>query len=236
MDEVRSCPQSPLHAAMEDLGLLREAGPDKQALPEPTLFVISLVRSSFRTLRPIRSLCNIGYAACIAKLLDTFQRFSRSSLTLMFEELDREMYQNPFASLFIGVVPVIRVGQQRSSTAVPPTRSFSLSDARWNEDLVRLLRVDPSQASTPDSESEYADARENLDREGEVAVADDCLEVFTAPTRAGASDAPCREVEAEAVRSLALNIKGETRSVFSGHRGGGLRSPSVTQGKKSRFL
>lgn len=176
LNDIKSNPHSPLFNELEELGILK---PVCDLNREPVIFVISLMRRNFRNLRSTCTLCSIGYVACLSLLLVVYRRFSKSTMTLFFEDLDKNMYENPFSSLFVGNVPIINVGghENKALKSVPcEEESFTLKDCCWNEDLIQLLHVDLSKTSTPDSE--YVDANENFAGE-DVTVADDCLEVFT---------------------------------------------------------
>lgn len=174
LTDITSNPHSPLFIELEELGILKPVCDLKR---EPVIFVISLMRRNFRSLRSTRSLCSVGYVACLSLLLVVYRKYSKSTMTLFFEDLDRNMYENSLSSLFVGNVPIISVGGHENKTLKPvpcEEENFSLKDCCWNEDLIQLLRVDLSKAST---DSEYVDAKENFDED--ITLGDDCLEVFT---------------------------------------------------------
>lgn len=172
--------QSPVSKILEEMEILKldsAASDDHIAARSPSVFVIALIRRNFRNMRPVRKLCGIGYAASLVKLLNVYGKFSKPYLTLYFEQLDQEIYSDPLSSLFVGHIPVIHSAVS-SSVSLPETRHFDLNDCFWDKDVVKLLGVDMSKISTPDSD--YVDASESFEMlPSDITIGDDCLELFS---------------------------------------------------------
>ncbi|KAK8734367.1 hypothetical protein OTU49_006153 [Cherax quadricarinatus] len=179
-EQILSKPQSPLYKAMNNL-LMFEKPPEEIM---PTICVMSLMKRNFRDMRSVQQLCGVGYVGCLFKLWSIHGVFCKSFLTLKFEDLDRDIYDNPFSSLFIGNIPVINV--RKNQNWKPPVKTNSYSALCWDTHFVKFLKTRASRTSTPDSE--YADAVEVP--QASVSTAADCLKVFPMVIADGGNASP----------------------------------------------
>ncbi|XP_037797892.1 uncharacterized protein LOC119593059 [Penaeus monodon] len=184
-DQIRSNPQSPLYKAMSKLSMLDVA----KEKTKPAICVLSLMKRNFRDMRSVQLLCGVGYITCLIKLQSIHERFSKPFLTLIFEDLDREIHENPFGSLFVGNIPIINVAKLKGN--IPTVKPKSYSALCWDDHFVQFLGVEASHVATPDSE--YSDAFD-LPKDGPyVAAAADCLEVF--PVMRASDSGTARQAE-----------------------------------------
>lgn len=149
---------------------------------KPAVCVLSLMKRNFRDMRSVQLLCGVGYITCLIKLQSIHERFGKPFLTLIFEDLDHEIHENPFGSLFIGNIPIVNVAKWKYKNS-PSVKPKSYSSLCWDEHFVQFLDTDVSQQATPDSE--YSDAFDMPKDGPDVSAAADCLEVFPVM---GASD------------------------------------------------
>ncbi|XP_070000810.1 guanine nucleotide exchange protein SMCR8 isoform X1 [Penaeus vannamei] len=168
--QIVSKPQSPLYKSMSKLSMLNTA----KEKTKPAICVLSLMKRNFRDMRSVQLLCGVGYISCLIKLQSIHERFSKPFLTLLFEDLDREIHENPFGSLFVGNIPVINVAKRKCDR--PPVKPKSYSALCWDEHFVQFLDGEAVHETTP--ESEYSDAFDLPNDGPDVAAAADCLEVF----------------------------------------------------------
>ena len=156
---------------MKDLNMLDE--PEAKKL---TICIMSLMKRNFHDMRSIQQLCGVGYVGCLFQLRTIYDKFCKPFLTLRFEDLDNEVYKNPFGSLFIGNIPVINILKDEESSK-PPVHISPYSGLCWDFHFVKFLRNGTSHVSTPDSE--YIAASDNPLDIALVSAAADCLEVFS---------------------------------------------------------
>ncbi|XP_071526490.1 uncharacterized protein [Panulirus ornatus] len=168
--QILSKPHSPLYKAMSKLSMFEKPQVDTK----PTVCVLSLMKRNFHDMRSVQQLCGFGYIGCLVKLKCIYEMFCKSFLTLKFEDLDREVHDNPFGSLFIGNIPVANIVKDQSCVSSLPLKSYSA--LCWDTHFVKFLRNGTSQLSTPDSD--YADAEETPQDNPDVSAAADCLKVF----------------------------------------------------------
>lgn len=178
-DHILSNPHSPLYKTMKDLKMLDE--PEIKA--QPTICILSLMKRNFHDMRSIQQLCGVGYIRCLFQLRSIYDRFCKSFLTLRFEDLDSEVYKNPFGSLFVGNIPVVGILKDDENSK-PQAQTSPYSGLCWDTHYVKFLRNGTSHVSTPDSE--YMPAMDNPVDMALVSAAADCLEVFS---RTGERDA-----------------------------------------------
>ncbi|KAK3879170.1 hypothetical protein Pcinc_016248 [Petrolisthes cinctipes] len=170
-EQVLSKPQCPLYKAMEDLCMFDE--PEKEA--KPTICILSLMKRNFHNMRTVQQLCGFGYVACLFKLKTIYDRYCKSFSTLIFEEMDREIYENPFNSLFIGNIPVVCFTKENCYN--PASHFSSYGALCWDTQFIGFLRHGTSKVSTPDYES--SQKLEAPLNSSTVSAAADCLKVFS---------------------------------------------------------
>lgn len=168
--EICSKPQSPLYKAMHRLLMLEK--PEENA--KPSICILSLMKRNFSVMRSVQMLCGMGYVGCLLKLRSIHEKYKKSVLTLIFEDLDSQIYDNPLGSLFIGNIPTINVIKSNNNPVSPKPNPYS--SLCYDDHFVNLLTSGPSQLSTP--ESEYADAIETPREGPDISEAVDCLQVF----------------------------------------------------------
>lgn len=168
--QILSKPQSPLYKAMSKLSMFEKP----QVYTKPSVCVLSLMKRNFHDMRSVQQLCRVGYIGCLFKLKSIYEMFCKSFLTLKFEDLDREVHDNPLGSLFIGNIPVVNIVKDKKY--MPSLQLKSYSALCWDTHFVKFLRNGTSQISTPDSD--YADAQEIPQDKCDVSAAADCLKVF----------------------------------------------------------
>lgn len=171
-DHILSNPHSPLYKTMKDLNMLEK--PETKA--QPTICILSLMKRNFHDMRSIQQLCGVGYVRCLFQLRAIHDKFCKPFLTLRFEDLDNEVYKNPFGSLFVGNIPVVNIlrGEEYSK---PQAQTNPYSGLCWDTHYVKFLRNGTSHVSTPDSE--YVATMDNPHDMALVSAAADCLEVFS---------------------------------------------------------
>ena len=104
---------------------------------------MSTVKRTFQDMRQIRDITDIGYVACLDKLLEIYDIFSRPLITLLFDDLDKPLANNPCKSLFIGNIPIIElvlptsVDSNKTDTNIIKNKRSRVSC--WDERLVKLL-------------------------------------------------------------------------------------------------
>ncbi|XP_045595703.1 guanine nucleotide exchange protein SMCR8 isoform X2 [Procambarus clarkii] len=167
-EQIESKPQSPLYKAMNNLSMFEK--PVEKT--KPSVCVLSLMKRNFKDMRSVHHLCGVGYVGCLFKLWSIHGVFCKSFITLKFEDLDRDIYDNPFSSLFIGNIPIINVSKDEKCKL--PVQPSSYSALCWDTHFVKFLLTSTSRTSTPDSE--YAETLETS--RGNVSAAADCLKVF----------------------------------------------------------
>ena len=167
-----SSTHSPLFRAMKDLEMLEKP----EIKTQPTICIMSLMKRNFHDMRSIQQLCGVGYVRCLFQLRSIYEKFCKPFLTLRFEDLDSEIYKNPFGSLFIGNMPVINILKDEESSK-GPLQTSPYSGLCWDTHFVKFLRNGTSHVSTPDSE--YIAAVDNPLDIALVSAAADCLEVFS---------------------------------------------------------
>lgn len=171
-DHILSNPHSPLYKAMKDLDMLEE--PEIKA--KPTICILSLMKRNFHDMRSIQQLCGVGYIRCLVQLRTIYDKFCKPFLTLRFEDLDNEIYKNPFGSLFVGNIPVVSILKDDEESK-PKAQTSPYSSLCWDTHYVKFLRNGTSHVSTPDSQ--YVAATDNPLDVALVSAAADCLEVFS---------------------------------------------------------
>ncbi|XP_045114486.1 uncharacterized protein LOC123506451 [Portunus trituberculatus] len=169
---IMSSTHSPLFRALKDLGMLEKP----EVKTQPAICIMSLMKRNFHDMRSIQQLCGVGYVRCLFQLRGIYEKFCKPFLTLRFEDLDSEIYKNPFGSLFIGNMPVINILKDEGSSK-PPLQTSPYSGLCWDTHFVKFLRNGTSHVSTPDSE--YIAAVDNPLDIALVSAAADCLEVFS---------------------------------------------------------
>lgn len=179
-DHILSSPHSPLYKTMRDLNMLDEP----EVKTQPTICVLSLMKRNFHDMRSIQQLCGVGYVGCLFQLRAIYDKFCKSFLTLSFEDLDSELYKNPFGSLFVGNIPVVGIFKDDESST-PQAQTSPYSGLCWDTQFVKFLRNGTSHVSTPDSE--YVAAIDNPHDIALVSAAADCLEVFSRTAEGEAS-------------------------------------------------
>ncbi|XP_042206125.1 uncharacterized protein LOC121855307 isoform X2 [Homarus americanus] len=167
---ILSKPQSPLYKAMNDLSMFEKPQTDTK----PTVCVLSLMKRNFHDMRSVQQLCGVGYIGCLSKLRSIHEVFCKPFITLKFEDMDHEVYENPCGSLFIGNIPAINVIKEENCKPSPESSSYSA--LCLDTDFVKFLRNSLSRSSSPDSE--YTDALEIPKGNPSVSAAADCLKVF----------------------------------------------------------
>ncbi|KAK7040806.1 hypothetical protein SK128_004870, partial [Halocaridina rubra] len=168
--EIMSNPQSPLYKAMEKLQMLEKP----EDITKPAICILSLMKRNFSIMRSVQMLCGFGYICCLRKLQLIHDKYKKNILTLIFEDLDSEVHENPLGSLFIGNIPAINIVQSNNMPMTVKNRSYTA--LCWDDHFVTLLCSSPSKVSTPDSE--YADALEVPRDALDVSEAGDCLQIF----------------------------------------------------------
>lgn len=171
-DHILSNPHSPLYKTMKDLNMLEK--PETKA--QPTICILSLMKRNFHDMRSIQQLCGVGYVRCLFQLRAIHDKFCKPFLTLRFEDLDNEVYKNPFGSLFVGNIPVVNI-LQGEEYSKPQAQTNPYSGLCWDTHYVKFLRNGTSHVSTPDSE--YVATMDNPHDMALVSAAADCLEVFS---------------------------------------------------------
>lgn len=169
---IISSTHSPLFGAMKDLGMLEKP----EVKTQPTICIMSLMKRNFHDMRSIQQLCGVGYVRCLSQLRTIYEKFCKPFLTLRFEDLDSEIYKNPFGSLFIGNMPVINILKDEESSKAP-SQTSPYSGLCWDTHFIKFLRNGTSHVSTPDSD--YIAAMDNPLDIALVSAAADCLEVFS---------------------------------------------------------
>lgn len=124
---------------------------------------------------------------CLFQLRIIYDKFCKPFLTLIFEDLDSELYKNPFGSLFVGNIPVVSILKDDENSK-PQTQVSPYSGLCWDTHFVKFLRNGTSHVSTPDSE--YVGAMDNPLDMALVSAAADCLEVFSRSRETEASSSP----------------------------------------------
>lgn len=169
---IMSSTHSPLFRAMKDLGMLEKP----EVKSQPAICIMSLMKRNFHDMRSIQQLCGVGYVRCLFQLRAIYEKFCKPFLTLRFEDLDSEIYKNPFGSLFIGNMPVINILKNEESNKPSPQTS-PYSGLCWDTHFIKFLRHGTSHVSTPDSE--FIAAVDNPLDISVISAAADCLEVFS---------------------------------------------------------
>lgn len=179
-DQVLSKPQCPLYKAMKDLSMFDK--PEEEG--KPSICILSLMKRNFHNMRTVQQLCSFGYVACLFKLKTIYDKYCKSFSTLIFEELDREIYENPFRSLFIGNIPVVSFTKENSYSSA--SHSGSYAALCWDTHFIGFLRHGTSKVSTPDYES--SQKLEVPLNSSTVSAAADCLKVFSRGEDDGGDD------------------------------------------------
>lgn len=182
-DHILSNPHSPLYKTMREFNMLEKP----EAKSQPTICILSLMKRNFHDMRSIQQLCGVGYVGCLFQLRAIYDKFCKPFLTLMFEDLDSELYKNPFGSLFVGNIPVVSILKVDKSSK-PQAQMSPYSGLCWDTHFVKFLRNGTSHVSTPDSE--YVGAMDNPLDTALVSAAADCLEVFSRAREREASSSP----------------------------------------------
>ncbi|KAG0713221.1 Glycine receptor subunit alpha-2 [Chionoecetes opilio] len=169
---ILSKPHSPLCKAMKDLNMLEKP----ELKTQRTICIMSLMKRNFHDMRSIQQLCGVGYVGCLFQLRTIYDKFCKPFLTLRFEDLDSEIYKNPFGSLFIGNIPVINILKDEENSK-PRAQTSPYAGLCWDAQFVKFLRNGTSHVSTPDSE--YEAAMDNPLDIALVSAAADCLKVFS---------------------------------------------------------
>ncbi|XP_068204425.1 guanine nucleotide exchange protein SMCR8-like isoform X2 [Palaemon carinicauda] len=202
--EICSKPQSPLYKAMHRLLMLEN--PEENT--KPSICILSLMKRNFNVMRSVQMLCGIGYIGCLLKLRSIHEKYKKSVLTLIFEDLDNKIYDNPLGSLFIGNIPTINVIKCNSTPISPKPNPYA--SLCYDDHFVNLLTSGPSQLSTPDSE--YADAIETPKEGLDISEAGDCLQVFPVKKDAEENDS---DHSHEALTKLSATLDNHNSDLYT---------------------